>query len=91
MLINHTGAQVRAGGVELEQKNSKKPFRFDAVNQPLQHSTTTSLYSHINQHSVQHALQSVLTVAEFITDSCPAWKASMGKEAETSNCKMSDT
>lgn len=54
MLVDHTGAQVRAGA-----KGSRKHFRFDAVKQPLQHDVTTFLYSHTNQHSVQHALQSV--------------------------------
>lgn len=84
MLIDHMGAQVRAGA-----KGSRKHFRFDAVNQPLQHDARTFLYSHTNQHSVQYSLQPVCPQLQKSSQTYAL--PSVGKEAETSNCKMGDT
>lgn len=72
MLVDPMRAQVRAGSVELEQKN----FRFDAVNQPLQHNATTSFYSHTNQRRVWHALQPVCSQLQNSsqTHALPVWR-----------------
>lgn len=58
-ISEHSYTTCGSTGQSSWSTNSKKHFRFDAGNQPLEHDATTSLYSHINQHSVQHALQSV--------------------------------